>query len=248
MQLWTMASPSDLDFDSERQTIYRFVERNGPVEPADVADVVRLDPETFQHHLAILKRDDLVTERADGRLTVVLEDGEAVEHEEAGVAYTIRPARPSDIAGVVGTIRTVTAEAAYIDAEGVAERLAYEDTVVRQCPTRCRVVFVATVESDVVGWAHVTMPESESLSNTAELTMGVLAEYRRHGIGSHLLQRGVEWAASRDCRKVYNSLPATNERAMEFLQNAGWSVEAVRSDHYEIEGELVDEVMLARRL
>jgi len=243
-----MASPSDLDFDGERQTIYRFVDRNGPVKPADAADVVGIDPETFQHHLAILRRDDLLTERPDGRLAVVLDDGEAVEHEEAGVAYTIRPARPSDIGGVVGVIQTVTSEAAYIDAEGVAERLAYEDTVVRQCPTRCRVVFVATVDSDVVGWTHVSMPESESLSNTAELTMGVLAEYRRHGIGSHLLQRGVEWAASRECRKVYNSVPATNERAVSFLRNADWSVEAVRSDHYEIDGELVDEVMLARQL
>jgi ribosomal protein S18 acetylase RimI-like enzyme len=47
---------------------------------------------------------------------------------------------------------------------------------------------------------------------------------------------------------VYNSLPATNEDAVAFLESHGWTVEAVREDHYEIDGDLVDEVMLARRL
>ncbi|WP_276272810.1 bifunctional helix-turn-helix transcriptional regulator/GNAT family N-acetyltransferase [Haloarcula litorea] len=243
-----MASPTDLADDDERRTVYRYVERHGPVEPSVVADAVGTDPESFQHHLAILKRDALLAETDEGRLVVALDSGEAVEHREAGVAYTIRPARPADISGVVGVIRTITDECCYVVASSVADRLVYEETVVRRNPTECRVLFVATVEDDVVGWCHVTTPDADHLSNTAELTLGVLSEYRRHGIGSHLLQRGVEWAAARGCRKVYNSVPACNERAIEFLLGAGWTVEAVRADHYELDGDLVDETMLARDL
>jgi ribosomal protein S18 acetylase RimI-like enzyme len=242
-----MASPTDLDLDGDRADVYRFVERNGPVAPSEVAETLGVDPERFQHHVSILKRNDLVETTDDGKLTVALHHGEAVEHYEAGVSYEIRPSRPADLSGVVGTTRTVTSEEPSIVAKGVAEQLAYEDTLVRWCPTRCRVVFVATVDDDVVGWVHVAMSEVDELASTAELTLGVMEAYRRHGIGSHLLARGVEWAASRGCRKVYNSLPATNELAVDFLRDAGWSVEAVRPDHYEIEGELVDEVMLARR-
>lgn len=243
-----MPSPTDLELGGDRSDVYRFVERNGPVAPAEVAEAIGVDPERFQHHLSILKRDDLLETTEDGKLTVALHHGEAAEYYEAGVRYEIRPSRPSDLSGVVGTIRDVTSEEPYLAAAGVAEQLAYENTLVRWGPNRCRIVFVATVDDDVVGWAHVAMSEVAELSSTAELTLGVMETYRRHGIGSHLLHRGVEWAASRGCRKVYNSLPATNERAIDFLEAAGWTVEAVRDDHYEIRGQLVDEVMLACRL
>jgi len=238
----------DTDLSGERKRLYRFLERHGPVEPATVAERVGLDPERFQHHLAILKRDGLVEEAADGDLVVSLQSGEAEEHSEAGLSYTIRPARQADFSGVVGVIRQVAAAGTDIAAESVAEQLEYEDTLVRRTPTNCRVVFVATVADEVVGWCHVAVPELRKLAGTAELTLGVIEGYRRHGIGSHLLQRGVNWAAGRGCRKVYESLPATNERAIDFLKTHGWTVEALREDHYEIGGDLVDEVMLARLL
>lgn len=243
-----MSVPDEIDLSGGRKRVYRFVERHGPVEPSAVAETVGVDPESFQHHLSILKRDDLVAVDAEGRLQARLQSGEAEEFEEAGVAYTVRPARPADFSGVVGVIREVTEDGRYITAETVAEEIAYEETLARRTPTECRVVFVATVAEEVVGWSHVRGQEQATLRGTAECTVGVLAGYRRHGIGSHLLRRGVEWAASRGCRKVYNSLPATNGAAIDFLERNGWRIEAVREAHYDIDGELVDEVMLARRL
>jgi hypothetical protein len=45
--------------------------------------------------------------------------------------------------------------------------------------------------------------------------------------------------------KIYNSIPATNEDAIEFLSDHGWETEAVREDHYKFDEEYVDEVMMA---
>ena len=73
----------------------------------------------------------------------------------------------------------------------------------------------------------------------------VLAEYRGRSIGSELLARGVEWAADHGIEKIYNSLPATNDRGMEFLEDHGWETEAVRANHYRLDGDYVDEVMMA---
>jgi murein L,D-transpeptidase YcbB/YkuD len=39
----------------------------------------------------------------------------------------------------------------------------------------------------------------------------------------------MSWARSQGCRRVYNSIPATNDLALSFLQDNGWWVEAVRS-------------------
>ena len=86
------------------------------------------------------------------------------------------------------------------------------------------------------------------MSGAAELTLGVVEQQRGRGIGISLLDRGIKWADCRGCRKVYNSLPATNEAAIEFLEAYGCEIEAVRPNHYELDGELVDEVQVARRL
>jgi ribosomal protein S18 acetylase RimI-like enzyme len=72
----------------------------------------------------------------------------------------------------------------------------------------------------------------------------VLDEYREHGIGSHLLQRGLEWAAQQDYERIYNSIPSTNEAAIEFLKEHGWEEEARRHDHYKLDGDYIDEVMM----
>lgn len=234
----------DFEEDVHRQ-IYEYVERNGLVEPREVWESVRIDPEQFRHELSILKRDGYLTERDDGRLEVTLCDGTAEEYTESGVTYEIRPAREDDIPAVVGAIRSVTKEKTYLVAESVAEQLDDEDLLRRHNERTSRMFFVGTVDGDVVGWIHICVPQIQKLSGTAELTLGVLEEYRRHGIGSHLLQRGLEWANSRGFRKVYTSLPATNHEAIGFLIEHGCQIEAVRSDHYDVDGDLVDEVMLA---
>lgn len=243
-----MAQRTAFDLGDDRKRVYRYVERHGPIEPSAVAESLHLDPESFQHHVTVLERDELIESDDEGRLRASVHPGEAERQVEAGVEYTIRPARDADLSGLVGVIRQVAGAHTDIVAETVAEQLDYEDTVFRQAPTRSRVVFVATVKGDVVGWVHLVAPSAAKLSGTAELTLGILSDYRGHGIGSHLLQRGVEWANQRDCRKVYTSLPATNDAGIAFLEANGWSVEARREDHYAIEGDLVDEVMVARVL
>jgi hypothetical protein len=37
----------------------------------------------------------------------------------------------------------------------------------------------------------------------------------------------------------------TNDRAIEFLTDHGWDTEAIRRDHYTIDGKTIDEVMLS---
>lgn len=236
----------DVD-DSDRLRVYRYVERRGVVKPSEVAESVGLDPETFRHHLSILKRDGYLVED-DGQLRVVLETGEAEEHTTAGLEFVIRPARQEDFAGVLGAIRAAAEPGLDLVAESVAEQLRYEETLLRHNAARTRLFFVATVSNDVVGWCHVEVPRLAKLADTAEVTLGVLEEYRRYGIGSHLLQRTRSWASANELRKLYNSLPATNEEGITFLERNGAVVEARRPDHFRIDGELVDEVMLAMDL
>lgn len=237
-------------FDTtDRRRIYEYIEQNGAVRPEALYDdrIVRVEPERFRQLVAIMKRDGVIEER-EGKLRVALEGGAREEYRTANFDFEIRPARQEDFSGILGVIEQVASQRMYIEAETVAEQLDHEDALIRHNDLDTRMFFVATVSDEVVGWCHVEAPELEKLRHTAKLTLGILDEYQNEGLGSHLLQRGLSWAKTNRYEKVYQSVPATNEQAISFLQDHGWEEEARREGHYKIDDEYVDEVMLARHL
>ena len=133
-------------------------------------------------------------------------------------------------------------------AETVADVVESEDVLLRHNDVEKRVFFVATVHGDVIGWIHINAPTVEKLAHTAELTVGVVESYQGRGIGTRLLERGVEWAVENGFEKLYNSVPSSNEGAIEFLERHGWEAEAVRENHYKLDDEYVDEVMLSKEI
>lgn len=241
-----IAGKLDID-NSDRQDVYDYVERSGAVSEREIRRALGMDRATLGYHLTILRRDGYL-KKEDDKLTVAYEEANVEAHERDGLNFTIRRADQTDLSGLVGVIRQVAEEGIYIEAENVADVIDYEEVVLRHNELGSRMFFVATVNEEVIGWVHLALPETEKLSHTAELTVGVLSEYRGHGIGGSLLERGLEWAAESSYEKVYNSIPAVNENACDFLKHHGWEVEAVRADHYRIDNEYVDEMMMAVEL
>jgi ribosomal protein S18 acetylase RimI-like enzyme len=256
-----MSESVTLDHE-DRAEIYDYVERRGSISKKEVITGTLDQRRALTHHVAILKRDGYLEETDDGKLQIALETGEeeAFSIDDDG-EYAIRPARQDDLSGIVGAIRQVTEEMTYVVAETVADELDHEDVLLRHNELESRMFFVATVEDEeqsgaepsdgtdvrdeVVGWAHLHAPELEKLNQTAELTVGVLEGYRERGIGSQLLERALAWADEQGYEKLYQSVPSTNERAIEFFEERGWQVEAVRENHYKLGDEYIDEVMMA---
>ncbi len=234
----------DID-DRDRTDIYEYVERRGSVPAETVRRELGFDPNAFGHHLAVLRRDGYIR-TVDGNLEITFDgNGGTVYESDTETEYTIRTARQADLSGLVGVIRQVARDGTYIEAETVADLIDYEEVILRNNEVESRMFFVATVDDEVVGWVHLELPETDKLKHTAKLTVGVLEEYRGHGIGDRLLTKGSSWASDRGFEKLYNSIPATNPAAIEFLESHGWEREATRRNHYRIDGEYVDEVMMA---
>jgi N-acetylglutamate synthase-like GNAT family acetyltransferase len=241
-----MKLTDSVQFDHEdRRELYKYVERRGTVHRDEllVGDVH--EQRAIGHQLAILKRNGYIGENGAGELSIDIDTDAAQTFEEDDVEFDVRQARQKDLSGIVGTIRQVADERTYIVAENVANVLDQEDVLLRHNEVESRIFFVATVNDEVVGWVHLTVPELEKLQHTAELTLGVIEDYRGHGIGGHLLERGLGWAKEHGFEKVYQSIPSTNEDAIEFIEAHGGEVESVREDHYKVDGEYVDEVMMA---
>ena len=217
-----MQFSDDLEFSHrDRKDIYQYVERYGTVDYEDARRALNMSPEAFGHHVAVLRRDGIVTRTAGDELRVAFEDDSEETYVDEGLEVTIRQAREEDLTGLVGAIREALSDRTYIEAETIA---------------------------DVVGWVHMNAPEIDKLRHTAELTVGVIDEYRGHGIGTKLLDSAVDWALDNRFEKLYNSVPSINDDAIAFLEGRGWDTEAVREDHYKIGDDYVDEVMMATRL
>ncbi|RQG90936.1 GNAT family N-acetyltransferase [Natrarchaeobius chitinivorans] len=251
-----LTEPISIDGD-ERERIYGYVEANGAVDAERARrELFPTDPHgdpqysrAFRHGVAILKRDGYLEESADGTLRIAVDlEAEREEFSTDDVEVTIRPARQEDLTGIVGAIRRVVEEMTYIEAESIADEIDHEDVLLRHNDLESRMFFVATVDGDVVGWAHLHVPKLEKLSHTAELTVGVLEGYRGMGIGTELLDRALEWARSNGQEKVYQTVPSSNEEAISFFEDRDWTIEAIREDHYKLGEAYLDEVMMATEL
>lgn len=232
-------------FNSEAaKEIYQYVERHGTAARHQTRTAVDVPADDFEAELEWLLRKGYLEDEG-GTLRLALNAGSVEEHVGPDLTYTIRPARQEDFEGLVETIRDVTARETYVVAESIAERLLYEDTVNRHNTVESRVFFVATREGEVIGWTHLDLPQVEKLQRVAKLTVGVARDCRRQGVGSQLLGRALDWAEANGYSKVYNSVPATNDSALSFLEDHGWETEGIRRDHYTIDDRAVDEVMMA---
>ena len=211
-----------LQFDHpDRRDIYEYVESRGTVDAEQVRQALGMEHRPFGHHLVILRRKGMVT-RDEDVLRIAYEDIESHSYEARDAEFTIRQARQEDLDGLVGAIRAAIGSGEYVDAETVADIVDSEGVIMRHNDVESRIFFVATVDGDVVGWVHLERPETAKLSHTAQLTVGVLAQYRGQGIGSRLLERGTEWAAQRGTEKLYNSVTSTNEAAIGVMVGRGW--------------------------
>ncbi|WP_152041951.1 GNAT family N-acetyltransferase [Salinigranum salinum] len=230
----------------DRKDLYDYVESHGTVRKDEARRSLNMEPGAFGVHMTILRREGYIREVGD-RLQIAYQEEAPREYESGGLSFVIRTAREDDQEDLTRTIREVAEEGDYFEAETVADVLDHEEVLIRHNEVRSRIFFVACVGDDdeVAGWVHLDLPETEFLAHTAVLTVGLRDEYRGHGIGSDLLERGVEWAREHGFEKLYNSVPETNQRAIDFLEGHGWETEAVRKHHYRIDGEYVDEVMMA---
>jgi L-amino acid N-acyltransferase YncA len=240
-----MQFTDDLEFGHEgRHEVYEYVESHGAVDYEAARKALGMSPSEFGSYVTVLKRDG-VLEREDDELRVKFDDAGPEYHEVDGVEFLIRQATQDDVPAVVDTIHEALADETYIVGTTLADEVDREEVLLRHNELNSRVVFLATVGGEVAGWVHLERPETDALAHTAELTLGVLPAHRGKGIGRKLMERGANCAKDLGTEKLYNSVPTTNESAISFLESQGWETEAVRTDHYKIDGEYVDEVMMA---
>jgi putative acetyltransferase len=105
--------------------------------------------------------------------------------------------------------------------------------------------FVALDGKRVVGWADILSPWPDAISHRGTLGMGVLAEYRRQGIGESLLRACIEKAQSKGLTRIELETRADNLPSIRLYEKIGFVREAVKRKAMRFDDEYFDTIQMS---
>jgi ribosomal protein S18 acetylase RimI-like enzyme len=154
----------------------------------------------------------------------------------------IRAARPEDLPQVDALIRATAPEASPLPREDYPA-----DFLANTSPDD---VLVAATVDRVVGAVKLGRPTP--LATNAHVLMvaglAVAADQQGTGLGRRLMSAAVDEARARGARRLTLRVLGRNDRARALYSSLGFVVEGVLREEFLLDGEYVDDVLMALRL
>jgi ribosomal protein S18 acetylase RimI-like enzyme len=154
----------------------------------------------------------------------------------------LRAARPEDLPQVDALIRATAPEASPLP------RADYPADFTAK--TASDDVLVATIGDRVVGFVKLGRP-TPLATNARVLTvagLGVFPDQRGTGLGRRLMSAAADEARARGARRLTLHVLGRNDRARALYSSLGFVVEGVLREEFLLDGEYVDDVLMALRL
>lgn len=163
----------------------------------------------------------------------------------ADSAVWVRVAQPDDAEGLCRLTASVAAEGRFI----VPDRLFFtpqqQAHVIAARDPACHQIWVGVAEGTVVAEMEVVRGTWPKTAHTATLAVVVAAPHRGRGVFSRCLTAAQAWARAAGVEKLCLTVFATNAEALAAYRRRGFVHEGVRRGQYRIQGQLVDEVLMA---
>ena len=159
--------------------------------------------------------------------------------------FRVRQIELEDIAGFREALTRVAAERKYlltVEPPSLENMEAY----VRHNIEQNHAQYVAVIEEQIVGWADLIPHVRETVRHVARLGMGVLPEFRGHGIGNQLLERAMNHAWEQGLKRLELEVFADNEIALNLYRKHGYQVEGVKRFARYIDGTYQDIVIMGQ--
>jgi len=110
------------------------------------------------------------------------------------------------------------------------------------------VVLVAEAAGELVGYVEATGGGARRNRFTAHVVIGVRQAYAGRGVGGKLLAQLERWGRANGMRRLELTVMTHNERAIGLYTKMGYRVEGTRQAALLVDGELVDELWMAKLL
>jgi RimJ/RimL family protein N-acetyltransferase len=163
----------------------------------------------------------------------------------------IRPATVADAAAVLALKRALDRETSFMLLEPderteTDAEMAEELRSIAERPSG--VVLLADDDGAVVGYVEARSGHFRRNAHRATVVIGVRASHGGRGIGRRLLEELDRWAGKHGISRLELTVMATNERAFGLYCKLGYEVEGTRRAAMLVDGELVDELWMAKLL
>jgi RimJ/RimL family protein N-acetyltransferase len=162
-----------------------------------------------------------------------------------GGRVLLRAARAEDAEAHIENWKAIGAEGVYLMTERFTRTVEEVREQFRDVDPRSALWLVAELEGRIVGGANLQRGRWAKNAHTADLGIAIRREFRGRGIGEVLLRAGLEWAREVGIRKVKLGVFATNDRAIALYRKLGFEVEARLKGEVVLDGQPVDEVLMA---
>jgi len=162
-----------------------------------------------------------------------------------GQAALIRYVEPGDAEALIDHVNEIGAEGVLIRTEKLDLSPGEEADILRKLNRDLTLFLVATIDRRIVGSSDVRRGQLVKNFHTASLGIGIRKEARGLGLGKAMLDDGIRWAKSVGVRKLSLTVFATNTSAIELYRQLGFVEEARLKGQVILEGQPVDEIVMA---
>lgn len=168
------------------------------------------------------------------------------EHALPQAHYRIVPTTEEHVAGFHAALDQVARERrflAYTHAPPLADTRAF----VRALTRRGFPQYVALAGTRVVGWCDIAPFERPVFRHAGVLGLGVVAQFRRRGVGRALLETALAQARRVGLERIELTVRAPNRAAIALYEKLGFAVEGIKRDAVRADHGYEDLVLMALR-
>ncbi|KHE73212.1 GNAT family N-acetyltransferase [Halobacillus sp. BBL2006] len=107
-------------------------------------------------------------------------------------------------------------------------------------------IFVARSGDELIGHVMCIGGSARRNRHTVHIVTGVLADYRGKGWATRLFAEVDEWAVEHHIHRLELTVMVHNEPAKKLYEKAGFAIEGTKKDSLFVNGDWVDEYLMAK--
>ena len=101
-------------------------------------------------------------------------------------------------------------------------------------------------EHEIVGFLSAKRGSFRRIRHSAYIVIGIRQTFQRQGIGSKLFDKLDEWARKNQLKRLELTVEVSNTPAINLYEKQGFSIEGIKRKTMLVDGEFVDEYMMAK--
>ncbi|WP_207386012.1 GNAT family N-acetyltransferase [Legionella gresilensis] len=104
---------------------------------------------------------------------------------------------------------------------------------------------LAIAEGKIIGWCDITSLDRPIFAHRGVLGIGILAPYRRMGIGSQLIKTALDKAQKKGLTRIELTVREHNQTALSLYKKFGFEIEGIHKKGVFVDGIYEDLIFMA---